>query len=90
MSCLSHGEEVRTISVVVYCDDCRRKREWPKPSVRVTTDPCEICGGHDAYRTRKVVNGEEIIRTVKLKNFEHDARFLVGTREETKLQDPIG
>lgn len=75
---------------VVFCDHCRREKGWLKPSIRVTRDPCDICGGHDQIRKRRMINGKENIKTVNLLNFEHDERFLVGTRAETALQEPLG
>lgn len=75
------------MAIVTYCDNCRREKGWPKPSVRVSAAPCDICGGWDAYRKRDVRTGET--KTVKLNNFEHDARFLPGTAQESRLQEPL-
>lgn len=79
------------MAIVVFCDNCRRERNWPKPSLRTSTAPCDICHGWDAYRTRRHnrVTGAEEIETVKLNNFENDARFLPGTAQEAKLQEPL-
>jgi hypothetical protein len=58
----------------------------------VTLDPCDLCGGWDAYRTRKTNprTSEQIVVTKKLKNFEQDERFLPGSRAEQRLQQPLG
>jgi hypothetical protein len=79
------------MAVVVFCDNCRRQKDWPKPSIRVTTDACDICGGWDAYRTQKLDprTRQPVVKVVKLKNFEQDERFLPGTAAETRLQEPL-
>jgi hypothetical protein len=58
--------------------------------LRVTKDACDICGGHDQYRKRRIVKDKPVITTVNMLNFEHDERFLVGTKAETALQEPLG
>jgi hypothetical protein len=79
------------MATVVFCDHCRREKGWRKPSLRVTTDPCDICGGWDVYRKRKINprTGQPQEKTEKLKNFEHDEKFLVGTQAEARLQEPL-
>lgn len=79
------------MAVVVFCGNCGKEKGWPKPSIRVTTDPCDICGGHESYRKRKIniKTGQPEITMVPLKNFEHDERFLPGTSAETRLQEPL-
>jgi hypothetical protein len=79
------------MAIVIFCSACAQKNDWPKPAMRTTTDPCDVCGGWDAYRKR-VINrstGQPEEKVVKLKNFTHDARFLPGTPEEARLQEPI-
>jgi len=79
------------MGVVVFCAACAAQKDWSRPSIRVTSDPCDFCGGWDAYRTRKTnhVTGKSEIKVTKLKNFEHDERFLPGTAAETRLQEPL-
>lgn len=79
------------MAAVVFCDHCRRDKNWPKPAVRVTTDPCDLCGGWDVYRTQKVNprTGKQVVKTNKLMNFEQDDRFLPGTAAEARLQEPL-
>lgn len=76
---------------VVFCDHCRREKGWRKPSLRVSRDPCDICGDWDAVRKRKVnpTTGRSRTVTVKLPNFEQDDKFLVGTSAEARLQEPL-
>lgn len=79
------------MAMIVFCEHCRREKGWRKPSIRVTRDPCDFCGGHD--QVRKVQRnrlGQKVgEKLVNLPNFEHDERFLVGTRAETQLQEPL-
>ena len=79
------------MAAIVFCDHCRREKQWPKPSIRVTTDPCDICGGWDVYRTQKrdPVTHQPKVKMVKLKNFEQDERFLPGTAAEARMQEPL-
>lgn len=76
------------MATVVFCRHCAKERGWRIPSVRVTTDPCDICGGHDQIGERRIHprTRREVVKYKDLKNFEHDARFLPGTRQEAKLQ----
>lgn len=77
--------------MAVYCENCRKQNNWPKPAVRTTTDPCDVCGSYDAIRIRKFhpVTGEAIVKTEKMKNFEHFDIMLPGTAQETKVQAGI-
>jgi len=77
--------------MIVFCAHCAGQKGWPKPSIRVTKDPCDICGGHDFIMQRKLHprTGQPIIKKIELKNFEHDAKFLPGTAAEAKLQQPL-
>lgn len=77
---------------VVFCEHCRQRHDWPKPSIRVTTDPCDFCGGWDQIRQRKrnPRTGEPgPVKLVNLKNFEHDARMLEGTPEWQATQRAV-
>lgn len=76
---------------VVFCEHCRNENSWPKPVVRVTMDPCDICGGWDAYRKRQrhPRTGEPIDRVVKMKNYEHRADMLPGTPEFGRTQQAL-
>jgi len=75
--------------VATFCDNCRRERNWPKPAVRTSKEPCQFCGGYDAYDKRKMVNGQPKVKRVRLNNFTHDNRLLVGMPEEAALQKPF-
>jgi len=79
------------MAIVTFCDNCRRQKDWPKPSVRTSEAECDICGGFDAFRKAKLNprTGEREVEMVKLRNFTHDARFLPGTSQETRLQEPL-
>jgi hypothetical protein len=79
------------MAIVTFCDNCRREKNWPKPSFRTTTAECDFCGSWDAYRKakRNPRTGETEVQTVKLNNFEQDARFLPGMPQETRLQEPL-
>lgn len=72
---------------IVFCGHCASEKGWKRPVVRVSSKPCDICGGFDAIRERRVhpVTGKERIKTIKLNNFEHRADMLPGTPEEMKL-----
>jgi len=74
--------------MIVFCGNCAANNNWPRPSVRVTTDPCQICGSWDAIRKRKrhPRTGVISIEVVKLNNFEHRASMLPGTPEESAIQ----
>jgi hypothetical protein len=76
---------------VVFCKHCGQQRKWDIPSIRITKDACEICGGWDIIRTRKLHprTGEAIIKTVHLDNFIQRADMLPNTPEENRLQEPI-
>jgi hypothetical protein len=78
------------MATVVFCEHCRHSN-WNKPSIRVTSDPCDFCGGWDAIRKRKVNprTGKVTVKVEKLKNFEQDARMLPGMPEEAALQRPL-
>lgn len=76
---------------VVFCEHCRREKGWRKPSLRTTSDACDICGGWDQLRKRKWNERTQKfdVKMINLKNFEHDDKFLVGTQAEARLQDPL-
>jgi hypothetical protein len=79
------------MAIVVFCSTCAKDKGWPKPSMRTTSAPCDICGGHEKIRQRKINprTGQPEIKVIELKNFEHDSRFLPGTQEEARLQEPL-
>lgn len=74
--------------MAVFCGNCAKSNNWDKPSIRTTEDPCDFCGGHESYRTRRPHprTGEEIIRMVPLKNFEKEDSLLPGTQAESRIQ----
>lgn len=78
------------MATYVFCRHCAQRHGWPIPSIRVTTDVCESCGGHDQIRKRKRTANGIIEVTENLKNFEHDARFLEGTPQYERSQQPLG
>lgn len=79
--------------VIVFCGHCASSKGWNrvKPPMRTTNDPCDVCGGHESYRRQRQNprTGAIEIEVVPMKNFQHDARFLPGEPEETRLQDPL-
>ena len=77
--------------MVVFCEHCRKKNNWPKPSIRVTMDPCDGCDGWDAYRKQKrnPRTGEVREVVVKMKNYEHRADMLPGTPEFAATQQAL-
>lgn len=79
------------MATIVFCGNCATEKGWPRPSVRTAEAACHLCGGWDAYRTRKFNprTRQEEVATIKLKNFSHDAAFLIGTQQEARLQEPL-
>jgi hypothetical protein len=73
---------------VIYCSACGKDKDWPR-NVRITSDPCDICGSWDAIRKRRIdaIDGV-VVDVVKLNNFIHRADMLPGTTEESKVQNP--
>lgn len=78
--------------MAVFCETCRQQKGWPKPVTRVTTEPCDFCGGWDQLGTRRrhPRTGEPIIRYKNLRNFHQADIQLPGTAAEARIQRAVG
>lgn len=62
--------------MAIYCGECARRRDLPRPAVRVSKEPCQFCGGWESQTTRRHVGRPGVNRrvlqsTTQLNNFEY-------------------
>lgn len=65
---------------MVYCSACAKRHDFPTGAVRSSRAPCEICGGHDSYKTYNRITGEEEVK--EMPNFSRPNLILPGTKED--------
>lgn len=66
---------------MVYCGQCARQRDLPLSAVRVSTEPCNYCGGFESQQVRKHVgrpgvNRRAVVQTVQLNNFDYPDKLI--------------
>lgn len=65
--------------MAVYCGSCARHRDLPRSAVRVSSEPCQFCGGYESQTTRRRVgrNKDRVLQeTIRLNNFDYPDRLI--------------
>jgi hypothetical protein len=69
---------------MIFCKACARNNQWDTPPVRISKDPCDICGGYDKSQKRNKRTGE--LEPIDLPNYSGMDLNLEGTAAHTKIQ----